>query len=143
MEHLKDLHYLGFIYDSSIHPTFIPGRYMNLFKKRKIHKVGKIIEIPPSVLPLIRLPIFWLAFKNLPKFYARFFIKMNFFFSDYTMLVFHSWEFANLEDIKIPRFIKRKHGKEMLRSLEDFIIFSKEEYSFNTISNFLKEENYL
>ena len=135
--HLKDLPSLGFFYDSSIHPTFIPGRYMNLFKKRGVHKIGNMIEIPPSVLPFVRLPIFWLAFKNFPEFYPKIFTKINFIFSDYLMLVFHSWEFANLENIKIPKFIKRKNGEEMLNLLEDYIIFSKK-YHFDTVGNFLK-----
>jgi len=71
IKNIEKLHDLGFVYDSSIHPTWIPGRYMNLFKKRKIYKIGNIIEIPISVLPFLRLSIFWLAFKNFPESYAQ------------------------------------------------------------------------
>src|SRR3989344_7014360 len=138
--YLKDLPNIGFVYDSSIHPTFIPGRYMNLFKKRGMHKIGKMIEIPPSVLPLIRLPIFWLAFKNFPKSYRKIFAKINFLFSNYLMLVFHSWEFADLSSVKIPKFIKKKHGKEFTNLLEYYIIFLQKRYSFSTVKNFLKIE---
>ncbi|HDK42737.1 MAG TPA: polysaccharide deacetylase, partial [Candidatus Pacearchaeota archaeon] len=64
IKNILGLSEFGFIYDSSLHPTWIPGRYMNLFKKRKIHKIEDITEIPLSTLPILRLPIFWLAFKN-------------------------------------------------------------------------------
>ncbi len=130
---------LGFLYDSSIHPTFIPGRYMNLFKKRKIHKISEVIEVPLSVLPVIRLPIFWIAFKNLPLCYSKIFTKINFLSNNYTMLVFHPWEFADLSPINIPNYIKKKYGKELLKMLEEYILFCKQErYEFETIENYLQ-----
>ncbi len=129
---------IGFVYDSSLHPTWIPGRYMNFFKKRKIHKIGRIIEIPLSVLPIARLQIFWLAFKNFGSLYAKIFTKINALFSNYTMLVFHPWEFINLKNIKLPFYVKRRYGKELLDMLEDYIIFCKKNnYKFTTISRHL------
>ena len=139
ISHLSELPNIGFIYDSSIHPTFLPGRYNNFFKPIGIYKIGKLIEISPSVLPVIRLPIFWLAFKNFPIFYQKIFTKINFMSSDYLMLVFHSWEFANLNKIDIPQFIKRKHGSKMLNLLENYIMFAKKNKClFDTIKGFLK-----
>ena len=141
VKNFGDLYSLGFSYDSSIHPTYIPGRYMNLFKKRGIYGIGNMIEISPSVLPLVRLPIFWLAFKNFPEFYPKIFAKINFIFSDYLMLVFHSWEFADLDRINIPKFIKRKHGKDMLNMLDNFLVFVKNyDCDFNTVGNFLERD---
>jgi peptidoglycan/xylan/chitin deacetylase (PgdA/CDA1 family) len=135
---ISELSKFGFQYDSSIHPTFIPGRYMNLFKKRKPHKIGKIIEISPSTLPIIRLPIFWLAFKNLPLSYSKLFSKINFMSSDYLMLVFHPWEFADLSNIKIPKYIKKKDDGELLNMLEEYIIFLKNKgYVFETVGDYL------
>ncbi len=138
-DYLANLSDLGFSYDSSIHPTFIPGRYNNFFKPRGMYKIGEITEIPPSVLPIVRLPIFWLAFKNFPAFYSKIFTRINFYFSDYLMLVFHSWEFADLEKIDIPKFIKRKHSQKMLNSFENYVTFAKNQgYSFETVAGFLK-----
>lgn len=130
----------GFIYDSSIHPTWIPKRYMNLFKKKGVYKIGNTIEISPSVLPFLRLPIFWLAFKNLGINYSKLFTKVNFIFSDYCMLLLHPWEFVNLKDIKIPKYVKRKYGKELLNLLERYILFARSNnYQFNTISSYLQK----
>ncbi|MCX6746822.1 MAG: polysaccharide deacetylase family protein [Candidatus Pacearchaeota archaeon] len=137
---ISSLSDIGFSYDSSIHPTFIPGRYMHLFKKRKVHKIGEIIEIPLSVFPLVRLPIFWLAFKNLPLLYSKLFAKINFLSSDYLMLIFHSWEFDNLSKIKIPKYMKKKSGDEFLKMLEEYIIYLKSiGCTFSTISGYLQK----
>ena len=130
---------LNFLYDSSIHPTFIPGRYMNLFKKRKIHKISEVIEVPLSVLPITRLPIFWLAFKNFPLFYSKIFTKINFLFDNYTLLMFHPWEFADLSSINIPKYIKGDYRK-LLDKLEKYIRFCKKSgYEFETIEDYLQK----
>lgn len=138
IKNIHKLNELGFLYDSSLHPTFIPGRYFNLLKSNKIHKLGKIIEIPPSVLPITRLPIFWLVFKNTPRIYHRLFTRINFLSSHYTMLLFHPWEFADLSKINLPKYIKRKHSKKLLNLLDNYIQYSKKKYSFKTISEFLR-----
>ena len=139
IKNISELSEFGFEYDSSIHPTFIPGRYMNLFKKRKIHKISDVIEVPLSVLPIIRFSIFWIAFKNLPLFYSKIFTKLNFLSNNYTMLYFHPWEFADLSTIKIPNYIKKKNGKELLKMLEKYILFCKKQgYEFETIENYLR-----
>jgi len=127
----RSLAKFNFIYDSSIHPTWIPGRYCNMFKRRKIHNVGKIKEIPLSVLPVCRLPIFWIAFKNFPLIYSKLFTKINFLFGNYTMLVFHPWEFADLSSVKIPGYIKKRG---LLIKLEEYIKFCKKKnYNFTTV----------
>ncbi len=136
IKNISKLNELSFIYDSSLHPVFIPGRYFNLFKPRKTHKIGKIIEIPLSTLPFVRLPIFWLAFKNFPLCYSKIFTKINFGFSDYTMLISHPWEFVDLSKFKIPRFIKG-NGK-LLDKLENYIKFCKNnKYIFRTVEDHL------
>ncbi len=139
IKNISELSNFGFSYDSSIHPTYVPGKYLNLFKKRKPHKIGDITEIPLSTLPFIRLPIFWLAFKNSPLIYSKIFTKINLFSSNYTMLVLHPWEFADLSQIKLPIYIKRKHSDKLLKHLENYIIWCKKKnYEFFTFSDFLK-----
>jgi len=129
----------GFEYDSSLHPTLMPGRYMNLFKKRKIHNLGGVVEIPPSVLPFLRFPIAWFAFKNFGPLYPKIFTKLNSLFSNYTLLVFHLWEFSDLRSFKLSIVIKRKNGEELLKMLENYIVFCKNQgYKFETISKYLK-----
>jgi peptidoglycan/xylan/chitin deacetylase (PgdA/CDA1 family) len=132
---------LGFVYDSSVHPTWIPGRYMNLSEKRNIHKKGKILEIPLSTLPLLRLPIAWMFFRNFGLNYAKAFTKINFTFSNYTMLLFHSWEFTNLHNFKIPKYLQRNTGQTLLKMLEKYIRFSmRNKYKFEPIKRYLENK---
>ena len=141
IKNISGLSRFGFSYDSSLHPTFIPGRYINLNKKRTVHKIGDITEIPLSTLPLFRLPIFWLAFKNLPITYAKIFAKINSLFSDYTMLYFHPWEFSRIRQFNLPRYINNIDGLELLRKLEKYIVFCKKQgYNFIKVRDFLNLE---
>ena len=138
IKQISKLNNFGFYYDSSTHPTFIPGKYINLSSKRTIHKISNLIEIPLSVLPFVRLSISWIFFKTFPLSYAKSFAKINFLFSDYLMLLFHPWEFANLSNLPLPSFIKRKNNKKLLKMLEKYIIFcTKNKYVFRKVSEYL------
>ena len=137
IKQIKELGDIGFKYDSSTHPIWLPGKYFNFFQKRKIHKINNLIEIPISTLP-INLSLFWLAFKNFPYQYSKIFTRLNFLFSNYTMLLFHPWEFTNINHLKLPFYIKAKSGHPLLKRLEDYIIFCKKQgYKFQTVADYL------
>ena len=57
----------GYRYNSSLNPAFIPGRYMHLTEPRTWFMKGGVMQIPASVTPLVRFPLFWLALHNLPR----------------------------------------------------------------------------
>ena len=63
---VEDILSAGYTYDSSVHPTWIPGRYNNFHLPRTAYTENGLKRIPASVSPLIRIPLFWLAFKNFP-----------------------------------------------------------------------------
>ena len=136
---ILDLENYGFEYDSSLHPIWLPGRYNNFGEKRGVHRKGNLIEIPISTLPP-NLSIFWLAFKNFPLAYSKLFTKLT---KDYTMLVFHSWEFNSLRGKKAPFYIKRLNGRGMLNKLDRYIRFCKKQgYKFDTIRNYLNMKSF-
>lgn len=56
----------GYKYNSSINPAFIPGKYIHLDTPRTPFKNGKVLQIPTSVTPKTRIPMFWLALHNYP-----------------------------------------------------------------------------
>lgn len=61
----KDIKDAGYLYDSSINPTFIPGRYNHFTSPKTIFKKeNDLWVIPASVTPTFRIPLFWLTFKN-------------------------------------------------------------------------------
>jgi len=51
IKNLNIVEQAGFIYDSSTHPIYLPGRYFNINQKRHIHKINNLTEIPASTLP--------------------------------------------------------------------------------------------
>jgi len=129
----------GYRYDSSINPTFIPGRYNNLFSRRKLYHDSKsrLIEIPLSVSPVIRFPLFWLSFKNIPLPLYIYMCKMAIRKDSYLHLYFHPWEFADLDHFKIPYYIKNPSGNAFSERFEILIAELRKTGEFSTISGFL------
>lgn len=129
----------GYRYDSSINPTYIPGRYNNLTANRKLHldPDSNLVEIPISVSPYIRIPLFWLSFKNLPFPFYLLMCKMAVREDSYLHLCFHPWEFSDLENYKLPGYIKKTSGKEFSDRFEKLIAGLNKTGDFSTISDFL------
>jgi hypothetical protein len=136
---LKIIKAAGYSYDSSINPTYIPGRYNNFFSNRKLYRDfnSNLIEIPVSVSPLIRFPLFWLSFKNIPFPIYLLMCKMSIKKDSYLHLYFHPWEFDDLESFDLPRHIKNLSGKPLSDRFEKLIIKLKKIADFSTISGFL------
>lgn len=125
-------------YDSSYHPTYIPGRYNNLLKRRDIFSKDEIKVLPVSVAPVLRLPIFWIVFRNLPLLYSKFITLLNFWDQKYTCLVFHSWEFVDIQRHDIPFLIKRNTGSILASKIKKYIWFClKKRYKFSTVRDYL------
>jgi hypothetical protein len=135
----------GYSYDSSVNPTYIPGKYNNLFTKRKLYFDirSNLIELPVSVSPIIRFPLFWLSFKNIPLPLYLWMCKMTLRKDSYLHLYFHPWEFDDLEPFQIPEYIKRLSGNPLLDRLETMIMELRKIADFSTISGFLDSSGYV
>ena len=129
----------GYSYDSSINPTLIPGRYSNLLAQRKIYYDirSNLIEIPVSVSPIIRFPLFWASFKNIPLPIYLYLCKRSILKDSYLHLYFHPWEFADLEPFNIPWYIKTLSGNSLSERFETLIVELRKTGDFSTISCFL------
>lgn len=129
----------GYTYDSSVNPTLIPGRYNKLLAGRKIHTIKDrgLIEVPVSVVPLLRFPLFWLSFKNIP--YPAYLMLCRFTlrYDSCLVLYFHPWEFAELQSFKIPWYIKSISGGDMLKRFERLIADLGSDGDFCTVSGYL------
>lgn len=121
----------GYLYDSSLNPTFIPGRYMHLREMRTPHFRDGVLEIPTSVTPVVRFPLFWLSAHILGKkeyeWLAMRALKSCGLFTTY----FHPWEFYDLKSLgrrcRIPGYIAHNSGERMLQRLKSLITKMKEE----------------
>ena len=129
----------GYFYDSSINPTWIPGRYNNRSVPRKPFIENDLMRLPVSVTPHLRIPLFWLAFKNMP--YSLFLrlVLRTLQRDRYILLYFHPWEFTDLSSYKIPTYIKRGSNQKLVEKFARLIRDLSNEGEFVRIKDFVKE----
>lgn len=120
----------GYQYNSSMNPTYIPGRYNNFFKPRTAYYSGNLLNIPVSVTPLIRFPLFWLSFKNFPLWLIKLASLFTIRHDKYINLYFHPWEFTDISSFSLPGYIKNKSGKVMVDKLDKYIVWLKRQGQF-------------
>ncbi|NJR50666.1 MAG: polysaccharide deacetylase family protein [Leptolyngbyaceae cyanobacterium CSU_1_3] len=134
--HDRDIQSAGYLYNSSMNPTYLPGRYNHFFKPRTAYYSDKLLNIPVSVTPLIRFPLFWLSFKNFPLPLYKFASKLTLNWDAYLNLYFHPWEFIDLRGYQLPGYIKRHSGKAMSDRLANYLTWIKPAGRFATFSEF-------
>jgi len=134
----QDIHAAGYDYNSSLNPTWIPGRYNHLAKPRRFYYAHQVLNIPVSVTPVLRFPLFWLSFKNLPLRLYQMACQWTLQCDRYLVLYFHPWEFAAIQEFGLPRYICRHAGQPMLRRLERFLMGLKPQAVFITHAEFLE-----
>lgn len=115
----KDIKDAGYAYDSSLHPTWLPGRYNHFNKPRKLFQNEGIWELPASVTPVMRIPIFWLAFKNFPLFFYKTLCNHIMNHDGYIVFYVHPWEFTDLAAYPLPGIVKKIDGDMLLNRLEN------------------------
>ena len=130
----------GYLYNSSLHPAFIPGRYMHLKEPRTPFYTGRVLQIPASVTPWLRLPVFWLACHNYPQGVYHALCRRILRHDGFFVIYFHPWEFIDLNEHpewKIPYIIRRHTGAAMCQRLEALIrTFQHENAQFVTYTAF-------
>jgi|SRR6185369_7622405 len=127
----------GYTYNSSINPTLIPGRYNHLNAPRKFFIENSLMQFPVSVTPHLRIPLFWLAFKNLP---YSLFLKLalqTIRHDGYLCLYFHPWEFIDLSGFKLPGYVTRGGDKKLFEKLKKLLKDLSSEGEFITMNEFV------
>lgn len=138
---------LNIKYDSSLLPTYIPlsptytlGRFENLFKKRGISFENGITEVPLSVTPILRLPLIWIIFRNMPYFYTKLCTNLSLINNNFINLVFHPWEFVDLNKLNIPKLMKRNTGEKLINKLDKYLKWvNKKQIKSSTIKEYLSK----
>jgi peptidoglycan/xylan/chitin deacetylase (PgdA/CDA1 family) len=139
----KELHRSNYKYNSSLNPTWLPGRYNHLDKPRDTFNQDGILQIPASVSPLLRFPLFWLSFHNLPLgFYQHLALRAHK-KDGYLNIYFHPWEFTDLTDkgkFGFPVYVSKNTGDKMVDRFNQFIKNMVElNLEFNTLSAYFFE----
>lgn len=133
----------GYLYDSSVNPTWLPGRYNNFHLSRTVYTDEKMVRVPASVSPGLRIPLFWLGFKNYPYPAFLWLCKQTLRKDGYLCLYFHPWEFADLHTYKLPGYVKKPDGLILLKRLERLINDLLPVSHFITMNDFLVLKNYI
>ena len=134
----------GYEYDSSINPTWLPGKYNNLHLPRTVYMDQGMKRIPASVSPNLRLPLFWLSFKNFPYSFFKQLTIQTLERDGYVCLYFHPWEFIDITNLNLPAFTRKLCGQPLIDRLHQLITDLKAKgYEFSTIKEFLSKNKVL
>jgi len=131
----------GYFYNSSINPTYLPGRYNNFKVSRKPFWQKKVLQFPASVSTIFRIPLFWLSFHNFPLSIYKLLSRLSLSSTGFLNIYFHPWEFSDISDpkYKLPGFTFKNTGKEMETRFDNFIKWAKKNnYQFSTTRDFLE-----
>ena len=118
----------GYSYNSSVNPTFLPGRYNKLHVPKRFFNENGLWQIPAAV-SWFRFPLFWLSFHNLPLWLYRFLLKRSVKSIGYAALYFHPWEFTDLhqKEFNFPAYVKRNTGEKMIARFDSLLTFIKQQ----------------
>lgn len=134
----------GYKYNSSINPTYLPGRYNNFKVSRRPFWQKEVLQFPASVSTIFRVPLFWLSFHNFPLWFYKFLSKLSLDSTGFLNIYFHPWEFSDISNpkFKLPGYTFKNTGKQMEVRFEKFINWAKNDnYEFGTIKDFLNNQN--
>ena len=132
----------GYVYNSSINPTWLPGRYNNLDVSRTFFKKSEVLQLPASVSTFFRIPLFWLSFHNFPTGLYRWLVKSAIKRDKYLNIYFHPWEFKDLTDKErfgFPGYVSKNSGTQMIVRMDAFLAWlNQQNYKNSTIYDFVK-----
>ncbi|MEO7530678.1 MAG: polysaccharide deacetylase family protein [Sediminibacterium sp.] len=136
---MEEVKKAGYLYDSSVNPTWLPGRYNNLHLPRTLYRENEMIRVPASVSPFFRVPLFWLSFKNLPYAVFKMLALQTLRKDGYLCLYFHPWEFTDIEAYSLPGYAKKLNGQPLLERLNRLLHDLKKEAEFISMDRFVKQ----
>jgi len=114
----------GYLYNASLNPAFIPGRYMHLNTPRTAFMQDGLLQIPASVSPWLRIPMFWLSLHHFPLWIYKALCHRILRHDGYFNTYFHPWEFYDLgahPEFNIPYIIRHNAGERMYERLKTII----------------------
>ena len=122
---IQEIKRQGYEYDASLNPAFIPGRYMHLDMPRTWFYTDSLLQIPASVSPWCRIPLFWLSLHNFPLWMYKYLACCTLHHDGYFNTYFHPWEFYPLgehPEWNMPFIIRHHAGEPMCERLKAVIM---------------------
>jgi len=133
---LREVRSAGYMYDASSNPAIVPGRYWKVSQERKPHQNSGIWEVPASVLPLVRFPLFWASFHLLPLPIYLAACRNLLAWDGLLTLYFHPWELSELSEKEIPFWIRRRSRQRRIERMEILIKALIEYGEFRTVRDY-------
>nr|WP_293841966.1 polysaccharide deacetylase family protein [uncultured Arsenicibacter sp.] len=134
---VMDVAHAGYVYNSSLHPTYLPGRYNHWGKPCRPFLEKSVLQIPASVTPTLRIPLFWLSLKNFPFGVYRQLCLQTLRRFGFLNLYVHPWEFTDLSDyVKIPDYVRRHSRDLLLERVEQLLRFLQPHGEYDTMANY-------
>ena len=125
----EDIQKAGYEYNTSLNPCFLPGKYMHFSDPRTPFWKDKVLQIPASVTPWLRIPLFWLSCHNFPFWLYKTLCNRTLKHDGHFVTYFHPWEFYPLgehPELKIIYITRHNAGIGMEKRLESLIRNFKE-----------------
>jgi hypothetical protein len=120
----------GYGYNSGENPTWVPGRYNNFFRPRhaRVEETGRgeIVQIPTAVTPLVRWPLFWLSFKNVPLGVTKVATRWCLGADGVAALYFHPWELCEVGKYRLPRLVAGLDGERYVARMREYLEWLKD-----------------
>lgn len=138
---MEEVKKAGYHYDSSVNPTWLPGRYNNLHLPRTFYQDQGMFRLPASVSPTFRIPLFWLSFKNLPYRVFKSLALQTLKKDGYVCLYFHPWEFTSIGKYGLPGYTCKPDGRVLLQRLQQLVGDLKKAGEFISMDSFVKQKN--
>lgn len=130
----------GYGYNSSLHPTWLPGRYNHWGKPRRPFRELGVWQVPASVTPTLRLPLFWLSLKNFPFGLYKQLCRQTLRSEGFLNLYVHPWEFTDLSAYdRIPAYVRRHSREGLLDRVESLLRYLKPQGEFGTMGEFVRQ----
>lgn len=128
----------GYVYDSSENPIWLPGRYNNLRKPRVPYRKGALLEVPISASPILRVPLFWLAMKNVPMTLVKSASTRCLAHDGVLNVFWHPWEFVDLKSSGLPKYMRRVDGEALCDRLGGYVEWLKSRATFRTFTTWMQ-----
>ena len=130
----------GYLYDSSMIPTFIPGYYGYLQQNFKPYwvpadfsheKDNCLLELPVSVNPLLRIPMSAAWMRNLGANWVKLGLRLNFCLNYPVVFYVHPRDVLSLPPLRgVPSHIYRNVGNSTLNILDGVLKYAKRHGGF-------------
>jgi hypothetical protein len=134
----------GYTCNASFNPIWLPGRYNHFGEPRLPHWAAgsnetRVLNLPASCSPLLRVPLFWLALKNFPMWLIRSASRRVIDQDRVLCTYIHPWEFSSLAGFTMPWTARRIDGDRMLARMQEYIVWLKSRGEFVTCSELVQE----